>query len=725
MVFLYISSPTRMAEIARAQALGQQGQKLSDEHNAYNDLNAQRRSSINIGANSSDLPIVQPFRFAYAHRDSLASEMIQQPESARRGLGPISSFGGGNQIHAHHDAAAENAHPNRAGTGRRYSGSEDDVESDLKKRYRLYERGRKLITIIRADLCFQVTQLPASMRLILIASAFDIFYSIFRLYSHIVSQRGHYMSYADQNCKAAMWGSTFFALLSVFARALLSVHLQLVIIHKIRHALTYEFRYMMGSLVLALILSLLPLCKNGYGWVEFDPTLGAGRCSYFSTTSHIIKHEGSKWWVVFDSHKDSASIGLAWMWGTYFGWVSLTVLYGGIVIFIVLYKLVQDRVQMKSAMQGQSAMMLRHNEGKEFMGLIVRVIRRILQFPALVVICHFLEVVWASITARHIIFIRDGQIDSDLSQEARWFYAMEVLTCFQGMLTLAFLPLEPPIHAFLGAWLKQVKGGSESGRDDLQQYLNDSGIGSDHNSNMPPLLGTGGHSGLAPSRLGEKNGAHIQQTTPLTQALTKDNSKSGGGNGSVLSRVFSLTSFREARLQSIYTPTQRYSYQPSSKRQSLQLSMPNRPSNRPTYASIKSPDDLPWEIVIHSPVTANGDDTTSKSALPNVPTLTIARPKEDQGYDNAMPSTSQPQPPLSAPAFQSENSLKPASFRQRRYSRPPTTPLARVSHITSSVDTADSGLQNSSANNNSEDINHLYHRQSDVSHESIPLSMPT
>ncbi|KAJ1987776.1 hypothetical protein EDC05_005662 [Coemansia umbellata] len=125
---------------------------------------------------------------------------------------------------------------------------------------------------------------PVSIRLILYASVIDIFYSTFRIYDMIISQADTRPD-SQPNCEAAMFGITFFSLLSVFIRALFSVHLHAVIVLNANRPLGYEKLFVILSFALALVLALLPLTRFAYAWIDYDPTLESGHCSYFSLES--------------------------------------------------------------------------------------------------------------------------------------------------------------------------------------------------------------------------------------------------------------------------------------------------------------------------------------------------------------------------------------------------------------------------------------------------------
>ncbi|KAJ2027694.1 hypothetical protein IWW57_002486, partial [Coemansia sp. S610] len=181
---------------------------------------------------------------------------------------------------------------------------------------------------------------PVSIRLILYASIIDIFYSAFRIYDMAISQSDTRAD-SQANCQAAMFGVTLFALLSVFVRALFSAHLHAVVVHKLNKPLSYERRFIVGSFALALSLALLPLTRSSYAWIEYDPTLGSGHCSYFSLNSLPRGLKMSEYSA--DEARQAVISGILWCWATYFGWLALTIAYSTLVIGAVIYQLCIER----------------------------------------------------------------------------------------------------------------------------------------------------------------------------------------------------------------------------------------------------------------------------------------------------------------------------------------------------------------------------------------------
>ncbi|KAJ1678372.1 hypothetical protein EV182_004178 [Spiromyces aspiralis] len=508
------------------------------------------------------------------------------------------------------------------------------------RRWRIPSILRRIATSIRYGSMLQITRLPVSTRLIFIASVFDVAYTNFRIYKLIASQYGHSSVHRQEHCKAAMWGTSFFALLSVFSRALLSFHLQLVVIHKVRHAMTYEYRYLCGSVLIALLLSLLPLSKGGYGWVDFEFTVGAGCCGYFSRWATIIDYSDHVATVRFDTTNYSVRGGMGWMWGTYFGWIALTVAYSCIVIIIVLCKIIHDRVRMVNAMQGQAASMHLHNERREFLAVLLRATRRIAQFPALVVFCHSLEVAWGSITVQHILSLDTGRVDVDIGSEKGWFFAMQVVLCFQGILTLSFLPFETPIRNFLNAWIEQIRDNHTTTKL-TGSNVDDDDDGDDAADRRGDNYGWRSNSDLDPSSSGQR------VVCPPASA-----SKQHAKQPPFLSRLFSSTAFREARLNSI-VQMQAGAQIPYSmaNNQSYVSNAPARTPCRINFATINSPDDLPWDIVIHEPVVQEPRSGRPLTASPHaaIPTLTFVGSSSNSSGDGGSNLTTPFNVPLTAP----------------------------------------------------------------------------
>ncbi|KAJ2530159.1 hypothetical protein GGH20_001969, partial [Coemansia sp. RSA 1937] len=197
--------------------------------------------------------------------------------------------------------------------------------------------------------------LPAPLRLLFIASIVDVLYSVFRIYYLTVSMPGFGGDH-QANCKASMTGVTFFNLMSVFVRALLSVHLQLLILSNVTRALAYERHFLIGALLVSLVLSVLPVITNNYVWLSFDPTMGSAHCGYFPlhrTTDDLVDIPSEYFWS--ESMAQSAMRkGLVIMWATNFAWLTLTVFYGAVVIVSVVIRMIHRRSNVKSLAKNQS-----------------------------------------------------------------------------------------------------------------------------------------------------------------------------------------------------------------------------------------------------------------------------------------------------------------------------------------------------------------------------------
>ncbi|KAJ2163106.1 hypothetical protein GGF46_000035 [Coemansia sp. RSA 552] len=300
--------------------------------------------------------------------------------------------------------------------------------------------------------------LPAPLRLLFIASIVDVLYSVFRIYYLSVSMPGFGGSH-QANCKASMTGVTFFNLMSVFVRALLSVHLQLVILSNVGRAMSYERHFLIGALLVSLVLSLLPVFTKNYVWLSLDPTMSSAHCGYFplqQTTNDDPESPGAPVWTEAMA-KAAMRKGLAIMWSTNFAWLTLTVVYGAVVIVSVVIRMAQQRRAIKGISRTQNMIVESAQRRREFLHMTTRVVRRILQFPLMVFVCHVLEVVYGMATlSRAIQLIRSGSLDADKPGDftsnkdlTRLYLASHVMLGMEGIITLFFLPLEPPIRLML------------------------------------------------------------------------------------------------------------------------------------------------------------------------------------------------------------------------------------------------------------------------------------
>ncbi|ORX70732.1 hypothetical protein DL89DRAFT_315141 [Linderina pennispora] len=157
-----------------------------------------------------------------------------------------------------------------------------------------------------------------------------------------------------------MFGMTFFALLSVFTRALLSVHVHMVVVYRVSRAVAYETRFMVSAFFVALALALLPLTRYSYAWITFDPTLGSGHCSYFSLES--VPRDYAAHSMPEDEARRAVVSGLLWCWATYFAWVALTVAYCIMVVAVVIWRLWSDRQRTSRLISQHQQMIDTQNE---------------------------------------------------------------------------------------------------------------------------------------------------------------------------------------------------------------------------------------------------------------------------------------------------------------------------------------------------------------------------
>ncbi|KAJ1668152.1 hypothetical protein EV178_000813 [Coemansia sp. RSA 1646] len=300
--------------------------------------------------------------------------------------------------------------------------------------------------------------LPVSLRLLFIASIIDVLYSIFRIYNLTANMPGfkgkHYA-----NCQASMAGVTFFNLMSVFIRALLSVHLQLVILHNVRRALIYERQFLMAAFFISLVLAILPLITHNYVWIAFDPTMHSAHCGYFELhrTTDGLDTSLLKFVWTEEMARKAMRKGLIIMWSTNFAWLTLTVFYGILVIVSVIIRLVHQHRTIRNIARQQDMIFEVVHQHHEFLHMATKVTRRILQFPLMVVVCHILEVVYGMATLlKALQLIRTDSVsagdsvsnDNDYAM-TRLYLASNVMLGMEGIITLFFLPLEPPIRYML------------------------------------------------------------------------------------------------------------------------------------------------------------------------------------------------------------------------------------------------------------------------------------
>ncbi|KAJ2708114.1 hypothetical protein FB645_000223 [Coemansia sp. IMI 203386] len=307
-------------------------------------------------------------------------------------------------------------------------------------------------------------QLPASLRLLFLASIIDVLYSGFRIYNIVVSIP-RFSGNQQVNCEASMTGVTFFNLMSVFVRALLSVHLQLVIINNVGRALAYERHFLFAAFAVSVVVSVLPLFTHNYVWLNFDPTMGSAHCGYFQlqkTAGGNSSDSAESTWSEELAQK-AIKKGLAMMWSTNFAWVTLTVCYGALVIVSIIIRLAHQHNTLNKIADGQGMILEQaYRRKRQFLLNTAKVVRRILQFPMMVVVCHVLEVIYGMATLRRAIHMisADSVSTSPLVINQglrRLFLASQFMLGMEGIITLFFLPLEPPIRLMLRRHYQQRK----------------------------------------------------------------------------------------------------------------------------------------------------------------------------------------------------------------------------------------------------------------------------
>ncbi|KAJ1957350.1 hypothetical protein EC988_000876, partial [Linderina pennispora] len=247
---------------------------------------------------------------------------------------------------------------------------------------------RKSIMRPRGTQAAMYLSLPASLRLLFVASIIDVLYSCFRIYNLSIMMPG-FSGDHQAHCKASMAGMTFFNLMSVFVRALLSVHLQLVILSNVQRVMAYERHFLAVAGCVSAVMAVVPVITGNYVWLDFDPTLGSGHCGYFQFK---LGKKAMGWNEAVA--RQAVQKGLAIMWATNFAWMTLTVFYGIFVIVSVVIRLVHQRNMLNRVTLNRSIVVMRPQGRREFWSMATKVVRRILQFPLMVVVCHVLEVVY-------------------------------------------------------------------------------------------------------------------------------------------------------------------------------------------------------------------------------------------------------------------------------------------------------------------------------------------
>ncbi|KAJ2711167.1 hypothetical protein H4R19_003378 [Coemansia spiralis] len=293
--------------------------------------------------------------------------------------------------------------------------------------------------------------LPAPLRLLFIASAVDVLYSAFRMYFLGVGAPWFGSSNQEINCKASMTGMTFFTLLSVFVRALVCVNLHLLIFTNVSRVLHYERQFLAAALAVALVLAVIPLFTNSYTWMDIDPVSGRGRCGYFRIPPAADRSSAQAESLAQAAVKK----GLAIMWTTNFAGVTLTVAYCALVIVSVVVQLAHKHIALTRISKAQNLIEVPALQRREFLRTTARVVRRILQFPLMIFVSHALEVIYGMVTlSRALELMRENAVSTTSatavdSSLTRFYLASHIMLGLEGVITLLFLPLEPPIRLML------------------------------------------------------------------------------------------------------------------------------------------------------------------------------------------------------------------------------------------------------------------------------------
>ncbi|KAJ2783350.1 hypothetical protein GGI15_002612 [Coemansia interrupta] len=156
---------------------------------------------------------------------------------------------------------------------------------------------------------------------------------------------------------------------------------------------------------------------------------------------------------------------------TYFGWVALTIGYCVLVIGTVIYRLWIERrrtlqlIAQRSQRISISSDHIRNTdapmlvfvrclESIEIWQVAKKVLRRVAQFPATIIICHTLEVVWATVTLSRIIPLFKTGDPGTTGDLKRLYIAMQMLLSTQGIITLLSMCLEPAVKELVVEWWK-------------------------------------------------------------------------------------------------------------------------------------------------------------------------------------------------------------------------------------------------------------------------------
>ncbi|KAG9287152.1 hypothetical protein G9A89_001047 [Geosiphon pyriformis] len=145
-----------------------------------------------------------------------------------------------------------------------------------------------------------------SFRLGVCTSISDLVYSLFQLLSILETKPGFW-------CGFTVWGFVFASLLSTFFSDCIALNLHIMFLREYRGRIDFERYYVPASILLALIISSLPLIQNMYGWNAPEEF-----CWY--------RDSGERYNII-------------WQWTTLFTWLELSVLYCSVVIISVIVKL--------------------------------------------------------------------------------------------------------------------------------------------------------------------------------------------------------------------------------------------------------------------------------------------------------------------------------------------------------------------------------------------------
>jgi hypothetical protein len=201
-----------------------------------------------------------------------------------------------------------------------------------------------------------------SLRLNVAVCIADVLFSAFQIYSNVVGQ-------GEPACSLSVFGYILFCLLSTLFSTCIAVNLHIVYLGKNgrvnARSLYLEPLYGVTSVVLAVVLSLLPLVYHVYGWNEV---------------------ELSCWYV-----EDGSAGPVIWEWMTFYAWITLCIVYCFGIVLAVLYKVRRERLLLQATMDpNQPVTNTRRIKRQQELGLLLR---RIVLYPVVPIVTQSFNIV--------------------------------------------------------------------------------------------------------------------------------------------------------------------------------------------------------------------------------------------------------------------------------------------------------------------------------------------